>query len=60
VLTDIYNALTIHAIAHLHQNGKPTSVLKECDGKFWTKMAYQIDKFTFSLDEIEHGILRGY
>jgi hypothetical protein len=25
---------------------------------FWSKTAYKIDKYIFSLDEIEHGMLR--
>ena len=33
-------------------------MLTQLDGKFWSRVAYQIDKYVFSLDDIEHGILR--
>ena len=66
-MKDIYNALTIHALTYLHQNGSNlnsdnVSILSQLDGKFWSKMAYKIglEGYAFSLDDIEHGILRGY
>jgi hypothetical protein len=34
-------------------------MLSQADGKFWSKMAYKIGHQVFSLDDIEHGILRG-
>ncbi|KAK3103138.1 hypothetical protein FSP39_016747, partial [Pinctada imbricata] len=52
---NLYNALTIHGIAAM-QN-LPTSVLDV--HKFWQTTAYNIDGHTFTLDDIEHGILRG-
>lgn len=61
---NIYNALTIHSIAYLsnlkESNVKGGSLLKQLGGKFWSKMAYLIgkDNQVFSLDDIEHGILR--
>lgn len=61
---NIYNALTIHAIAYLHYNdyslssNNDASMLSQADGKFWSKMAYKIGHQVFSLDDIEHGILR--
>jgi hypothetical protein len=34
-------------------------MLNQAGGKFWSTMAYRIDAHVFSLDDIEHGILRG-
>ena len=71
IKTDIYNALTLHAIAHLYETDlalsesinakKDASILTQSDGKFWSRMAYIIGtgKHAYSLDDIEHGILRG-
>ena len=59
--SDIYNSLTIHAVAHLNFEKKTqqtTNMLNQLEGKFWSRVAYKIDKYVFSLDEIEHGILR--
>jgi hypothetical protein len=37
------------------------SIMSQLEGKFWSRMAYIIGKdgLIFSLDDIEHGILRG-
>jgi len=53
---NIYNSLTIHSLA-LCDNGIPSSVLEI--NNFWRRTAYNIGGYTFSLDDIEHGILRG-
>ena len=53
--TDIYNALTIHGLAE--RQTLPSSVLDI--QQFWKITAYQIGDYVFSLDDIEHGILRG-
>ena len=34
------------------------NLLQQVGGQFWSRMAYRIGKFVFSLDDIEHGILR--
>lgn len=55
--------MTIHGISHLVGTGEnlaSTNLLDQIGGKFWSKIAYKIDKYAFSLDDIEHGILRGY
>jgi hypothetical protein len=52
---NIYNALTVHGLAVA--TPLPTSVL-ELD-QFWANTAYNIGGHVFSLDDIEHGILRG-
>lgn len=52
---NVYNALTIHGIAA--SDTIPQSVL-EID-KFWETTAYNVGGFNLSLDDIEHGILRG-
>jgi hypothetical protein len=51
---DIYNALTIHGIC---EEGVPSSVLGVKN--FWKSIAYNIGGHVFTLDDIEHGILRG-
>jgi pentatricopeptide repeat protein len=51
---NLYNVMGIHGIVEL---GIRDSV-NEVNGYF-TRVLYQIGDFTFSLDDIEHGILRG-
>ena len=67
LLTYIYNALTMHSIAYLYANKQITnnndskmSMLMQLEGQFWSRMSYRIGKqsLVFSLDDIEHGILR--
>ena len=53
--TDVYNTLTIHGI--LSMDELPDSVLKV--RQFWKNTCYRIADHIFSLDDIEHGILRG-
>ncbi|KAJ7381209.1 hypothetical protein OS493_004810 [Desmophyllum pertusum] len=53
---NIYNSLTIHGLA-MCEGGLPNSVLEIKN--FWRRTSYNIGSFTFSLDDIEHGILRG-
>ncbi len=55
VLLDVYNALTIHGLAEC--DVLPQSVLNV--QLFWKMTAYNIAGHVFSLDDIEHGILRG-
>ena len=52
---DIYNALTIHGLAECED--LPNSVLNV--QRFWKVTAYTIGGLVYSLDDIEHGILRG-
>ena len=52
---DVYNALTVHGLARA--DPLPSSVL-ELD-QFWARTAYNIGGHIFSLDDIEHGVLRG-
>ncbi|XP_050410377.1 uncharacterized protein LOC126824957 [Patella vulgata] len=52
---NIYNALTIHSLAE--QKELPDSVLKMY--QFWRTAAYNIGGHVYTLDDIEHGILRG-
>ncbi|XP_067933692.1 uncharacterized protein [Watersipora subatra] len=51
---NVYNTLTIHGIVSMAE--LPDSVLKV--QKFWEITCYQIGAHVFSLDDIEHGILR--
>lgn len=51
----MYNALTIHGLAVAEQ--LPASVLEI--SRFWQTTAYTIGGLVYSLDDIEHGILRG-
>ena len=54
-MVDIYNCLTIHGL--VCAKDLPSSVLEI--GAFWQSTAYSINGLTFSLDDIEHGVLRG-
>ena len=54
-LSDIYNSLTIHGLAASEE--LPSSVLGV--EQFWQKTAYDIGGLVYSLDDIEHGVLRG-
>ena len=60
---NLYNALTVHAICAVQaqcarDNAAPiASVLEVPD--FWAKARYQVGSHVLSLDDIEHGILRG-
>lgn len=52
---NVYNALTIHGLVSL--SCLPGSVLEV--QYFWKTTCYDISGLVFSLDDIEHGILRG-
>ena len=52
---DVYNALTIHGLATAPS--LPTSVLDIAG--FWNVTCYNIGGLTYSLDDLEHGLLRG-
>lgn len=52
---NLYNSLTIHGLAR--QESLPDSVLNV--QQFWKITCYNIAGHVFSLDDIEHGILRG-
>nr|XP_045608244.1 uncharacterized protein LOC123764432 isoform X2 [Procambarus clarkii] len=51
---NVYNALTMESVSQLEE--LPASTL-EVD-HFWTSSAYLIGPHSFTLDQIEHGILR--
>jgi len=51
---NIYNALVVHGILAL----RIKKSVKEVSG-FFEKVSYDIGGYAFSLDDIEHGILRG-
>lgn len=53
--SDIYNALTIHGL--VERSVLPESVLKV--QQFWKTTGYNIGGLVYSLDAIEHGVLRG-
>lgn len=50
---NLYNTLVVHAIMELNLSASVREV-----SNFFTQVLYQIGGHTFSLDEIEHGILR--
>lgn len=56
LIADLYNALTIHGIVQL--SNFPKSVLDL--NQFWKTTAYKVSSDIYSLDDIEHGILRGF
>jgi hypothetical protein len=51
---NIYNTLVIHGYI---ENGAPKSALQRVS--FFNKTSYNIGNFDYSLNDIEHGILRG-
>jgi hypothetical protein len=51
---NVYNALALHGIVRL---GVRTSVLRVWN--FFGRVSYRVGGLVFSLDDIEHGILRG-
>uniref|UniRef100_A0A0P6HZ24 DUF547 domain-containing protein n=1 Tax=Daphnia magna TaxID=35525 RepID=A0A0P6HZ24_9CRUS len=51
---NVYNTLTIHALSKVEP--LPKSLLDISN--FWKHSAYNINGFVFSLDDIEHGVLR--
>ena len=55
IFTDVYNALTVHAI--VNEKADIKSVLDI--PSFWSSHAYQIGDQVYTLDDMEHGILRG-
>ncbi|XP_013384161.1 uncharacterized protein LOC106154375 [Lingula anatina] len=54
---NVYNALTIHGLVEVSGKDLPSSVLDI--KQFWKTTGYNIGGHVFSLDHIEHGILRG-
>jgi hypothetical protein len=50
---NLYNVLVVHGIVELGITGSVREV-----SDFFSKVCYRIGEFTFSPDEIEHGILR--
>ncbi len=53
--SDVYNSLTIHGLTSTEL--LPSSVLGV--EQFWGRTAYIIGGLVYSLDHIEHGVLRG-
>ena len=51
---NLYNALTLHA---LHVAGVKATVLERAG--FFSAFAYRVSELNFSLNDIEHGVLRG-
>lgn len=55
---NLYNLVTIHALAVLQSTEKERLTSPFKVKNFWNTMAYSVAGMTFSLDDIEHGILR--
>jgi hypothetical protein len=53
---NLYNLLTLHALAEKSKEGALASPAKI--PAFWKAIKYNVGGFIFSLDDIEHGILR--
>ncbi len=51
----MYNALTVHALVSV---GRRVGSVLEIP-KFWGSFAYIVGGQLFTLDDIEHGVLRG-
>ena len=54
-LADLFNILTIHGIAAVDE--LPKSVLDL--NQFWRTTSYKVGAYFYSLDDIQHGVLRG-
>ena len=52
---NLYNMLTIEAV--VSRKHRPASVLDV--PRFWKTYAYRIGRHTYTLDDLEHGLLRG-
>ncbi|CAF1949822.1 unnamed protein product [Rotaria magnacalcarata] len=52
---NLYNILTIHGIASV--NDLPKSVLDL--NQFWKTTSYKVGSYFYSIDDIQHGVLRG-
>ena len=52
---NVYNALNVHGI--IARGGLPDSLTAKVG--YWKRTGYMIDGLRFTLDDIEHGILRG-
>ena len=52
---NVYNALNIHGV--ISAGGLPDSLTGKLG--YWKRTGYLIDNMRFTLDDIEHGILRG-
>ncbi|XP_042891127.1 uncharacterized protein LOC122265773 [Penaeus japonicus] len=53
---NVYNALTVHSLTEIQGVRSIDSALDV--PAFWSSHAYRIGPFVFSLDDVEHGILR--
>ncbi|MFN8673781.1 MAG: DUF547 domain-containing protein [Candidatus Sericytochromatia bacterium] len=59
---NIYNSLTIHAVIELSIKNSVLEIKQPFDltpYRFFETVAYNIGGYIFTLDDIEHGILRG-
>lgn len=55
---NVYNSLTVHAMVHqAHCQGTLPQAPKDVPG-FWKIHSYNIGGLTYSLDDMEHGVLR--
>ncbi|XP_068223070.1 uncharacterized protein [Palaemon carinicauda] len=54
---NIYNALTVHSICEAQKTSDIGTTLDVPN--FWATHGYTIGGFIFTLDDIEHGVLRG-
>jgi len=54
---NVYNSLTLHAMIHQSAEGKIPDSPKDVPG-FWKIHCYNIGGSNYSLDDMEHGVLR--
>ncbi|XP_023321826.1 uncharacterized protein LOC111696454 isoform X1 [Eurytemora carolleeae] len=54
---NLYNSLTVHALVYQNSKGTLPASPKDVDG-FWRIHCYKIGNGVYSLDDMEHGVLR--
>jgi len=54
---NLYNSLTVHAMIHQSTLGGLPAAPKDVAG-FWRIHCYKVGGFVYSLDDMEHGVLR--
>jgi len=57
LFVNVYNSLTVHALVHQYTKGGLPKAPKDVEG-FWSIHCYVVGGLTYSLDDMEHGVLR--
>jgi len=57
LFVNVYNSLTVHAVVYQFTKGGLPQAPKDVDG-FWRIHCYNVGGIIYSLDDMEHGVLR--